>query len=179
MRSVRARRTLAVLGRAVVETSGAQGISSTTCVERGKERRRAIKAPPAETLRAVANSRASLPFSSRLRTKTGMASGSRGHLRRSCSGCRRIKQFPRRVGLPVPLQHPRGQTGGLEAYFGGGTSFPLILQLQGRVRRIDCFAIYSPTRGRGDGGGKHRQMQGFCLQCQIVSFSVDSRIPLS
>jgi len=54
------------------------------------ERRSAIKAPPAETFSALANSSNSLPFSSRLRTKTGMARGSRLHLRRSVSGLRDV-----------------------------------------------------------------------------------------
>jgi hypothetical protein len=42
-------------------------------------------------LSAVANSRNSFPFSSRLRTNTGIAKGSRVHFRRSFSGLRRIK----------------------------------------------------------------------------------------
>jgi len=59
--------------------NGAVGISSETCVECGRERLTATNAPPAETFMAVANSRKSFPFSSRLRTKIGIASGNRGH----------------------------------------------------------------------------------------------------
>ena len=74
------------LGQASSPTArGALGISSKTCAESGKERRTATRAPPAEMFSAVANSRRSLPFSSRLRTKTGIAMGRRGHLRRSAS----------------------------------------------------------------------------------------------
>src|SRR2546426_5727151 len=53
-----------------------------------------MSAPPAETLRAVANSRNSLPFSSLLRTNTGIANGRRGQLRRSISGFLRFKPSP-------------------------------------------------------------------------------------
>ena len=70
-----------------------------TWVESGKERRKATKAPPAETFNAVANSSVSLPLPSRLRTKIGMASGRRGHFRRSFPGVRGVKQFPQRGGL--------------------------------------------------------------------------------
>src|SRR5208337_2130439 len=62
---------------------GALGISTETTANLGKERRTTTKAPPGEMLIAVANSRESLPFSSRARMKTGMASCSRGHLRPS------------------------------------------------------------------------------------------------
>jgi hypothetical protein len=73
---------------------GALGISRMTCAVGGKDRRTATNAPPALTFRAVANSRNSLPFSSRLRTNTGIARGNRVHLRRSVSGLRRIKRSP-------------------------------------------------------------------------------------
>jgi hypothetical protein len=82
------------LGSAAAVAKGALGISSETCAESGKERRTATKAPPAEILRAVANSRNSLPFSSRLRTNTGIARGRRVHLRRSVSGFRRFNPAP-------------------------------------------------------------------------------------
>lgn len=71
---------------------GALGISSKTCAESGNERRTATSAPHAETFKAVANSNNSLPSSSRLRTNTGMASGRRGHFRRSVSALRGFKQ---------------------------------------------------------------------------------------
>ena len=82
------------LGSAAAVAKGALGISSETCAESGKERRTATSAPPAEILRAVANSRNSFPFSSRLRTNTGMARGRRVHLRRSVSGFRRFNPAP-------------------------------------------------------------------------------------
>src|ERR1700687_5985557 len=62
---------------------GALGISSETSADLGKERRTITIAPPAEMLMAVANSRQSLPFPSRVRIKTGMASCNRAHLRSS------------------------------------------------------------------------------------------------
>ena len=61
--------------------SGALGISSETSADFGKERRETTKAPPGEMLTAVANSRESRPFPSRVLTKTGMAKSSRAHLR--------------------------------------------------------------------------------------------------
>ena len=74
--------------------SGALGISSETCAAGFRERCTAINAPPAEMFRALANSRNSLPAWSWLRTKTGMASGKRGHSRRSIPGFRRSKRMP-------------------------------------------------------------------------------------
>src|ERR1700682_1658908 len=82
------------LGSAAAVANGALGISSETGAESGKERRTAPSAPPAEILRAVANSRNSFPFSSRLRTNTGIARGRRVHLRRSVSGFRRFNPAP-------------------------------------------------------------------------------------
>src|SRR5436305_2826527 len=64
---------------------GALGISKRNWAMGGRTLRIAISIPPALTLRAVANSKNSFPFASRLRTKTGMASGNRAHLRRSVS----------------------------------------------------------------------------------------------
>lgn len=91
IRVARARRVRAARGRAAVAAKGALGISSRTCAALGNERRTATKAPPALILSAVANSRNSFPFSSRLRTNTGIAKGRRAHFRRSFSGLRRIK----------------------------------------------------------------------------------------
>jgi hypothetical protein len=82
------------LGKELPETKGALGISNRTCAESGKERRTATRAPPAEIFNAVANSSSSLPSSSRLRTKMGIASGSRGHFRLSVSGVRRFNRIP-------------------------------------------------------------------------------------
>lgn len=84
--TVLARKLRQDLGNSAAEASGTLGISSKTCVERGKERRTATRAPVAETFNAVANSSSSLPFLSRLRTKTGMAKGNRAHRRRSSCG---------------------------------------------------------------------------------------------
>jgi hypothetical protein len=92
--TIRACKLREALGKWEVETSGALGISSKTCAESGKERRRATKAPPAETFKAVANSSNSLSFSSLLRTKIGIASGRRSHFRRSVSGFRGLKLSP-------------------------------------------------------------------------------------
>lgn len=95
-RTVRARKVRDALGNELPETKGALGISKETRAESGKERRTAINAPPAEMLRAVANSNNSRPSSSRLRTKIGIASGKRGHFRFSISGlCRFNRRLPR------------------------------------------------------------------------------------
>lgn len=88
---MRACKLRAALGRSATETIGALGISSETGDDSGNERRTATSAPPAETFNTVANSSKSLPFSSRLRMKTGIASRKRGHLRRSVSRLRRFK----------------------------------------------------------------------------------------
>jgi hypothetical protein len=93
-RTVRARKVRAALGRTVAAAKGALGISSEIRAESGRERRTATSAPPAETFSAVANSRNSFPLSSRLRTNTGIASGRRGHLRRSVSGALGFKPTP-------------------------------------------------------------------------------------
>ncbi len=66
--------------------TGALGISRETRLDLGKERRTTTKAPPGEMLTAVANSRESLSFRSRVRTKTGIASCSLAHLRSSFLG---------------------------------------------------------------------------------------------
>src|SRR5207302_3375921 len=86
MRNTLARRFRVTVGRAAKAAKGALGISSETCAVEGMERRTATSIPPAETLRAVANSRNSLSASVLLRTKTGMAKGKRGHCRRSAVG---------------------------------------------------------------------------------------------
>jgi len=61
---------------------GALGTSSETSADFGKERRTTTNAPPGEMLIAVANSSESLP-PSRVRTKTGIESCNRAHLRSS------------------------------------------------------------------------------------------------
>ena len=69
------------MGNPLAGPIGALGISRETMADLGKERRTTTKAPPAEMLMAVANSKVSLPLSSRVRTKTGIASCNRAHLR--------------------------------------------------------------------------------------------------
>ena len=73
------------LGQGVHRSQRRTGNFEQNLCESGKERRTATRAPPAEIFKAVANSSRSLPFSSRLRTKTGIAMGRRGHLRRCAS----------------------------------------------------------------------------------------------
>jgi|SRR5580700_2300990 len=85
MRNTFARRLRATRGRAAKAASGALGISSKTWAVEGIERRTATSMPPAETLRAVANSKNSFPVSAPLLTKTGIAKGRRGHRRRSAA----------------------------------------------------------------------------------------------
>src|SRR5450631_1426459 len=74
------------------EAGGALGISRKTVAESGRERETAIRAPPAEIFTTEANSRVCLPLPFVLPTNTGIASGSRGHLRRSVSSLLRFKQ---------------------------------------------------------------------------------------
>jgi hypothetical protein len=108
-RSERARRYLEARGCNAKAASGALGISSEITASASCARRTARSIPPALTFSAVANSRISFPLSSRLRTKTGMASGKRGHLRRSPSLFRFTRgTFPNEV-LTRSMQHSRGQ----------------------------------------------------------------------
>ena|SRR5690349_18427910 len=85
MRMARARSVRDDFGNEAEAANGALGISSRTRADWGRARRSAISAPPPPMLRAVANSRNSLPLSSRLRTNTGIAKGRRSHLRSSRS----------------------------------------------------------------------------------------------
>src|SRR5271163_2060053 len=94
MRSTLARRFRAAFGRPANAARGALGISRETWPAEGMERRTATNIPPAETLRAVANSRYSLSDSAPLVTKTGIAKGKRGHCRRSATGALRITHTP-------------------------------------------------------------------------------------
>ena len=123
---VRARRVRAARGRRALGAKGALGISSVICVDGGSVRRTATRAPPAPMFSAVANSRNSLPFSLRLRTKTGMASGSRVHLRRSFSALDRINGLPKQPEALAP------------------SSSHLLCQMQGIVRQILVLDRESP-----------------------------------
>src|SRR4029077_2691547 len=109
MRNILARMLREARGSPANVARGALGISSETCADNARARLTATSIPPALILRAVANSRNSLPFSSRLRTKTGIAKGSRLHFRLSVSGLLWLTQAP-----PVPFvtpcfQHLSGQ----------------------------------------------------------------------
>lgn len=73
-------------GNPLAGPRGALGISNETALAPGKERRTTTSAPPAQIFMAVANSKWSLPDSSWLRMKTGIANCSRDHLRRSRLG---------------------------------------------------------------------------------------------
>ena len=83
-----ARRTREELGNPLAGPMGALGISNEITADFGKERRTTTRAPPAETLRAVANSSESLPLASRDRTKTGMARPKRTDFLASLAGTR-------------------------------------------------------------------------------------------
>src|ERR1035441_479235 len=90
---------------------GALGISSETTADCGKERRTTTKAPPADTLIAVANSSESLSLLSRARTKTGMASCNRAHLRSSfCDSVRGMRLIIPKWATMAIEPHLRGQT---------------------------------------------------------------------
>jgi len=88
------------LGSEDKAAKGALGISRETCEEGEIERRTASNMPPAETFRAVANSRNSLSFSSRFLTKTGIAKGKRGHRLRSAIAVRPFTHTPSGVINP-------------------------------------------------------------------------------
>jgi hypothetical protein len=83
VRSVLAFKVRAARGNRAIAATGALGISNRICATAGRVRRIATSIPPALTFNEVANSRNSLPFPSRLRTKTGIANGNRAHFRRS------------------------------------------------------------------------------------------------
>src|SRR5207244_2588307 len=86
--------------------TGALGISRRIWATAGNARRIATNIPPALTLRAVANSKKSLPFPSRLRTKTGIASGNRVHFRRSVDALVPFMQTsPSALALPFEAPH--------------------------------------------------------------------------
>jgi len=82
-RTRRAWRARADWGGRLLSGTGEIGTSKEYCSTSGSIRRTATNIPPAETFKAVANSKMSLPFSSWQRMKTGIASGKRCHLRRS------------------------------------------------------------------------------------------------
>src|SRR5271168_1972515 len=111
MRKTLARRLRATAGRAARAAKGALGISRETWAAEGMERRTATSMPPAETLRAVANSRNYLSGSVWLRTKTGMAKGKRGHCRRSAVGVLpfTLTHTPSRLVSTQNFKHLRGQ----------------------------------------------------------------------
>ncbi len=106
MRTMRARKVRADLGRPTVEANGALGISKEMLADGFKDRRTAISAPPALMLSAVENSRNSLPSGFFPRTKTGMAKGKRCHLRRSLPSAAN-RDLSNRDSSLIP--HLRGQ----------------------------------------------------------------------
>jgi hypothetical protein len=106
MRIARARSVRDDFGNEAEAARGALGISRRTRADWGKARRSAIRAPPPPMLSAVANSRNSLPLSSRLRTNTGIAKGRRSHFRSSRSALFWLKRATFPCGLdPCLLAH--------------------------------------------------------------------------
>lgn len=111
IQTVLARMAREVRGNPLAGPRGALGISSETRVDLGKARRTTTRAPPAPTFTAVANSSDSLPASSRLRIKTGMASCNRDHFRRSALGELRVTSVcTQNQEFPPETSHLRGQT---------------------------------------------------------------------
>src|ERR1035437_5860518 len=90
--------------------TGALGISRETRLDLGKERRTTTRAPPGEMLTAVANSRESLSFRSRVRINTGMARCNRAHLRSSFLGEIRRTYLDHLEWYHPRQPHLRGQT---------------------------------------------------------------------
>ncbi len=85
LRSALAVKLLETPAGSVDPPTGELGISSSTWLPEGNALRTATSMPPALTFSPVAKSSVCLPFWSRLRTKTGMASGSLAHFLRSFS----------------------------------------------------------------------------------------------
>src|SRR3982074_1627365 len=112
---------------------GALGISSEISADLGKERRTITIAPPGEILMAVANSRESLPFPSRLRTKTGMASCNRAHLRSS------FLDKPRSTRLHHPLEVFKPEKAPQGPNFEGSRGGAELLQTSLPPRRLPKF----------------------------------------
>jgi hypothetical protein len=90
--------------------TGALGISRETRLDLGKERRTTTRAPPGEMLTAVANSRESLSFRSRVRINIGMARCNRAHLRSSFLGEMRRTYLDHLERYQPRQPHLRGQT---------------------------------------------------------------------
>ena len=95
---------------------GALGISNETCVVGRKAPCMATRTPPAETFSAVANSSRSFPLESRLRTNSGIGSGSRDHARRSDFIRGRSKGLAPFLTGPLGLSHLRCQTQAASAF---------------------------------------------------------------
>src|SRR5882762_4870165 len=120
MRNILARMFREARGSPANVARGALGISSETCADNASARLTATSIPPALILRAVANSRNSLPLSSRLRTKTGIAKGSRVHFRLSVSGLLWFTQTPP-VRFLTPVSSTSGAKSGIKSGITGTT----------------------------------------------------------
>ena len=147
MRSVRARRLLAALGRAVNAATGALGISKRIWAKEGKTRRIATSIPPALTLRAVANSRSSFPWSSWLRTKTGIANGSLAHFSLFSIGQQTVHRTSLSRTNPSSKQIGGQISGESAGKMGAKWSIdPSSTAKSGRnpAFSADIFALYSP-----------------------------------
>jgi len=154
-RRARARNVRVALGRLAAAANGALGISSRTRAVRGRARRTATRAPPALMLRAVANSRKSLPFSSLLRTKTGIARGSRVHFLRSFSNLRRAKSMPLKAeNYPCLMAH----IGPNERISPENTGLCLQTDEVSGGNRASCAGLREP----GDSSGEARGGGGEC-----------------
>jgi hypothetical protein len=135
---------------------GALGISSETSADLGKERRTITIAPPGEMLMAVANSRESLPFPSRVRIKTGMASCNRAHLRSSFFDRLRGTRLHHPLEVFKPRKAPQGPN--LERGRPGAES----LQTSLPTRRLPK---YLPPWGFVMTTGQTTKVQRFSLRC--------------
>ena len=165
------------LGSAAAVANGALGISSETCAESGKERRTATSAPPAETFRAVANSRNSFPFSSRLRTNTGIARGRRVQRRRSISGFLRFNPAPwiRTYALKSRIwgAKPGRRPGRVHMKHRQRRDVSLKTTLLRRRLYGIAFAFYTPVEPLWPASGKAYNCKLFPLDGQLHAFFVD------
>jgi len=135
---------------------GALGISSETSADLGKERRTITIAPPGEMLMAVANSRESLPFPSRVRTKTGMASCNRAHLRSSFLDKPRGTRLHHPLEVFKPKKAPQGPN--FERSHAGAESLQTSLPTRRLPKFLSRWVLLMTN-------GQTTKVQRFSLRC--------------
>lgn len=137
--------------------------------------------PPALTLRDVANSRLSRPLLSWLRTKTGIASGSLDHLRRSFTGLRSAMHHSHRCQLPLDLAHYWPTAGNLQQdALETGTKQPLKPEENRLKRKIPhvVFAFYSPHLNASRRANSPQKCNKLRHLGNSIAFFIDNPYPV-